>query len=117
MKFALVTASILALGLTLVSGSISKLTSLSSSRTIVMLRTVTPRGYYEDQYDSCEYGELLENTTIATYDGYPIGFVAASCPLYCEDKKYDKRGYYYCSKDDCEDYPDALFHEALLGQR
>lgn len=114
MKFALVTASILALGLTLVSGSTSKLTSLSPSRTIVMLRTVTPRGYYEDQYGSCT---LLENTTIATYDYYDIGFVAAYCPLYCDGKNYDKRGGYYCPKDDCEDYPDLIFHEALLGQR
>jgi len=83
MKFALVTASILALGLTLVSGS-----------------TITPRGYYEDQYASCEYGSILENSTY-TYDYYDIGFVAAYCPYACDGKKYDKRGGYYCSKDDC----------------
>ena len=87
-----------------------------------MLRIVTARGYQKGYKDSCHNGTVLQNTTIATYDGYPIGFVAATCPLDCEDKPYAKRGdgggdNCYCTKEDCEDYSDLLFHEALLGQR
>ena len=116
MKFALAAASIFALGLTLVSGSTSKLTSLSPSHIIVMLRTVSMRGGYKDHKDSCDGGQVLQNTTIATYNSYPIGFVAATCPLYCKDKKYAKRGgNYYCAKEECKDYSDLSFHEALLG--
>ena len=104
MKIAFVIASIFALGLTLVNGRVGKLTSLSPSRrrTIVMLRTVSARGYGDQ--GSCEYGTVIQNTTIDTYDGYPIGFVETNCPQYCYGTPYDKRGgYYYCTQEYCED--------------
>ena len=80
-----------------------------------MLRKVSARGYGKGQKDSCEYGTVVQNTTVATYNGYPIGFVEATCPLYCEGTHYDKRGGYYCTQEYCEDYSDLPFFWLASG--
>ena len=73
----------------------------------------------------------MENTTIADYGGYPIGFVATYCPEDCkekekkkekkkEEKKYarDDDHKYKSDKGACEDYPNLpAFHEEFLDQR
>jgi len=84
MKLAFVIASIFALGLTLVSG-----------------KAVSARGYGKGNKDSCGNGTVVQNSTIATYNGYPIGFVEATCPLYCEGNHYAKRDGYYCTQEYC----------------
>jgi hypothetical protein len=84
-----------------------------------MLRKVysQARGYGNGNQTSCEYGTVVQNTTTATYNGYPIGFVEATCPLYCEGAPYAKRngGYSYCTEEYCVYYSDLSFFWLASG--